>query len=100
MAFRPDGTETMSCDDYTPPANEAEAIRHAQEYLNQMKASTSRNALDQALLGALGYFQSLLNCGLISEQSCHWLNQKAMAQAEGHQTVLGHDQQPYGDRDV
>lgn len=90
----------MSFEDYTPSANEAEALRHAQEYLNQIEATTSRYALDQALLGALGYFQSLLNCGLITEQSCHWLNQKAMAQADGHQMVLRHDHQISGDTDV
>ncbi|WPP02366.1 hypothetical protein SFA35_25575 (plasmid) [Pseudomonas sp. HR96] len=90
----------MSSDNYTPPAKEIEALRHAQEHLDRIEVSTSRNARDQALLGALGYFQSLLNCGLITEQSCHWLNQKAMAQADEYQTVLCDNQQTCGDTDV
>ena len=78
----------MKPESHSPSADEAEACRHAQEFLELMKSATSRNALDQALLGALGYFQSLLNCGLIQEQTCHQLNQKAMTQADALQAEL------------
>ncbi|TFZ34279.1 hypothetical protein EWW49_25985 [Pseudomonas syringae] len=78
----------MKPESHSPSADEAEARRHAQEYRDLIRSATSRDTLDQALLGALGYFQSLLNCGLIQEQTCHELNQKAMAQADALQAEL------------
>lgn len=62
--------------------NEQEAIRHAQEYMRLIASAASCLLLDQAMLQAQNYFESLLECRLITLQTFHILNSQALALAD------------------
>lgn len=62
--------------------DERESIRHAQEYLRLIASAPSCPLRDEATLQAQRYFQSLLECRLITLQTYHSLNDQALAQAD------------------
>lgn len=62
-----------------------EAIMHAQEYIQLITVAPDYAALDQALLGAQGYFQTLLQCNLVDIEVFMALNRQALAVADAWQ---------------
>lgn len=62
--------------------DQSDAITHAHEYLDLVVSASDYLALDQALLLAQGYFETLLQCGLIQMEAFHTLNREALTLAD------------------
>lgn len=60
----------------------SEAITHAQEYMQLLTVALDSVALDQALLAARRYFQTLLQCNLLEIGDFLALNRQALALAD------------------
>lgn len=71
----------MTMTDDPSTIDERESIRHAQEYMRLITSAPSPLLRDEATLQAQRYFQSLLECRLISLQTYLSLNEQSLVQA-------------------